>query len=114
MIPPTSTTGTTAMSATPAQTYQKLKDLLAARPDLARRLDGVKEVNAASQVLAEIAAGAGLAISAAEIAAQIQHTQQSDGRPDGELDDAMLESVAGGGGSPWCWMTDGCYCFFTK
>ncbi len=30
-----------------------------------------------------------------------------------ELSDAELEAVAGGG-SPWCWFTSGCYCFFTK
>lgn len=101
------------MSANPAQTFQKLKDLLEARPELARRLDGVNEVNAASGILAGIAADAGLSISAAEIAAHMQSTQQSDGRPDGELDDAMLDAVSGAG-SPWCWMTDGCYCFFTK
>ncbi|HYD83540.1 MAG TPA: hypothetical protein VEA63_05795 [Opitutus sp.] len=30
-----------------------------------------------------------------------------------QLSDAELERVAGGG-SPWCWFTSGCYCFFTK
>ena len=30
----------------------------------------------------------------------------------GELSDAELELVAGAG-SPWCWATNGCYCFWT-
>ncbi|MBU2092110.1 MAG: Nif11-like leader peptide family natural product precursor [Alphaproteobacteria bacterium] len=94
-----------------SQAYEQLKTLVASTPALKEKLSSVKEVGDAAELLAVIAAENGIAITAEQIKQQI--AAGSEGRPNDELDDAALEAVSGGG-SPWCWMTDGCYCFFTK
>ena len=91
--------------------FETLKAKVKSDQTLLGKLSGLKEVDDVVNALVDIAKMNGIAITAEEIKVQI--TSSLHVETGKALGDDVLELVSGGAGSPYCFLTEGCYCMCT-
>ncbi|SMC70481.1 hypothetical protein [Rhizobium sp. RU36D] len=90
----------------------RLQKMLADDPELLNGVAGSGDVKEAAAALSRYASAKGIPLTAEDIE-KVFEPRAGDNSAVEALDDAALDQVAGGG-SPYCILTKGCYCIFTR